>query len=142
MTEFNRFLAEIIDGRHDKQLTALAEALGERLNADNVDGRWVCKLPDEESFTVKDLTYRAKRLFESASKKNLNAVELTGLSATDEANLVAAYWAIQDPEREGCFTRAMERVEDLPGDGIVFDIEIVAAADKDGNPLPLDDSGA
>jgi len=135
---FNKFLAEILDGRHDEQLKALADALGERLNSDTVDGRWCCEVTEGgelESFTIQDLTYRAIRVFEQATKRNINQVDLTGLSGSDTAWLVAAYWASRDTERDGAADRAMQRVELLPGDAIVFDIDIEAS------PVPLSSAG-
>lgn len=132
MSDASKFIAEVLAGRHDASLKDLADALSERLTTDTIDAKWVCRV-GEESFTISDLTYRAIRLFEEATKVNINRVDLVGLSGTNTGWLVAAYWASRDDEREGSMKRAMDRVDELAGDAIRFDIAVEV------KPVPFDD---
>lgn len=123
--------AEILAGRHDDELTAIAEALTERIKADEVDAYWVIRLKDGPTISYKNIKWGTWTRFEKRSdignaRFNFNALGCTA----DQIAVFLACWK----EQEGAdYDKALAEVQDWGHDAFEADIEVEAS------DVPFDD---
>ncbi len=123
--------AEILAGRHDDELTDLAEALTERLKADEVDTYWVIKFKDGPTISYRDIKWGTWLRFEKRSDISNARFNFNALSCTAEQIITfIACWK----EQEGAkYDKALAEVEGWGHDAFEADIEAEASE------VPFDD---